>query len=198
MRGNRLAEGLFPAHGECGQAFMAFSAVVGQREPPPGIWRRSCREPSVPMSVARMEPSPSSPVAAWSTAAPGSVPEQDAGGAVLPVHDGGKLFRGNDKRRFHLAGAQVLYGRLHGEQEAGAGGGNIKGCGILGPQGILDVAGGSGRERIRCDGGDDDQVDVFRAAIRRTPARAGRPSYPCGKCTRQGRRCGVPRCPCVR
>ena len=92
----------------------------------------------------------------------GSVPEQDAGGAVLPVHDGGKLFRGNDKRRFHLAGAQVLYGRLHGEQEAGAGGGNIKGCGILGPQGILDVAGGSGRERIRCDGGDDDQVDVFR------------------------------------
>ena len=41
-------------------------------------------------------------------------------------------------------------------------GGNIKGGGIPGPQGILDVAGGSGRERIRGDGGDDDQVDVFR------------------------------------
>ena len=54
----------------------AFSAVVGQREPPPGIWSRSCREPSEPISVARTEPSPSSPVEAWSTAAPAPSPNR--------------------------------------------------------------------------------------------------------------------------
>ena len=93
---------------------------------------------------------------------PGAVPEQDAGAAVLPVDDGGKFFSGDDERRFHLAGADVLDGGLHGEQEAGAGGGNVKGGGILGAKGILDIAGSGRGERIRRDGGDDNQVNILR------------------------------------
>lgn len=139
----------------------AFSAVVGQREPPPGIWSRSCREPSEPISVARTEPSPF-PRGGLEHGCPGAVPEQDAGAAVLPVDDGGKFFRGDDESRFHLAGADVLNGGLHGEQEAGAGGGNVKGGGILGAKGILDVAGSGRGERIRRDGGDDNQVNILR------------------------------------
>ena len=42
-----------------------------------------------------------------------------------------------------------------GGQEAGAGGGNVKGGGILGAQGILDIAGSGRGERIRRSGCDN-------------------------------------------
>ena len=44
----------------------------------------------------------------------------------------------------------------------GAGGGNVKGGGILGSQSILDIAGSGRGERIRRDGGDDNQVNILR------------------------------------
>ena len=51
----------------------AFSAVIGQALPPPGMLSRWVRFPSVPISVARMDPSSGS--ARRSTAAPAPSPK---------------------------------------------------------------------------------------------------------------------------
>lgn len=50
-----------------------FSAVIGQAEPPPGISNKCVRLPSVPISVATIEPSPGS--AQRRTAAPAPSPK---------------------------------------------------------------------------------------------------------------------------
>ena len=160
--GNCLAEGLLAAHGEGSQAFVgvlhrggaAGAATRNLEQVMQGAVRADVRseDGAFPfLSRGSLEHGGS-----------GAVPEQDAGGAVLPVDDGGKFFRGDDEGRLHLARAEELDGRFHGEQEAGAGGGNVKGGGILGAQGVLDIAGGGRSERIRRNGGDDDQVDILR------------------------------------
>lgn len=157
-----MAEGLIAAHGQGSQAFMGVFRCGGAA----GAAARNLEQ--VMQGAVRTDirgkdgAFPLFPRGGLEHGCPGAVPEQDAGAAVLPVDDGGKFFRGDDESRFHLAGADVLNGGLHGEQEAGAGGGNVKGGGILGAKGILDVAGSGRGERIRRDGGDDNQVNILR------------------------------------
>lgn len=160
--GNRLTEGLLAAHGEGSQAFMGIFRRGGAAGTAAGNLEQ-VMQGAVRADVRGEDGAfPFFPRGSLEHGCAGAVPEQDAGGAVLPVDDSGEFFCGDDERRFHLARAEELDRRLHGEQEAGARGGNVKGGGILGAQGVLDIAGGGRGERIRRNGGNDDQVNILR------------------------------------
>lgn len=91
----------------------------------------------------------------------GTVAKEDAGGAVLPVSESGEFFGSDDEGVFESTTFDEAFGDLHGVEEAGAGGGDVKGDGVFGAEVLLNVAGGGGGEGIGGDGGDDDEVDFF-------------------------------------
>jgi hypothetical protein len=92
---DRDFEDLLALHVEGVEVLIDVSAVIGQAVPPPGISSKWVRLPSVPISVATIEPSPGS--ARRSTAAPAPSPKQHAGRAILPIGDGGEFFRTDDQ-----------------------------------------------------------------------------------------------------
>ena len=88
-----------------------------------------------------------------------AVAEEDAGVAVLPVDDGGELFRADDENGVVDAGGDELVGGDERVKEAGTGGADVIGGGAGGADLALDMAGGGGEGGVGCAGGDDDQVD---------------------------------------
>ncbi len=88
-----------------------------------------------------------------------TIAEEDAGVAVVPVDDGGKLFRADDQDGLVEPRGDELIRRDERVEEAGAGGRDIEGGSPCRPDLVLDVTGGGGEGSIRRAGGDDDQID---------------------------------------
>ena len=121
----------------------------------------------------------------------GAVAEEDAGGAVGPIHDAGEFLGTDDEGATIGAGAHHVLGDLERVDEAGAGRGDVE-AGDVAAQAELGLQeAGRGREGdVRRHRGDDEQVDVGRrqagalqglggglgAEVRRILARAGDPA----------------------
>ena len=92
-----------------------------------------------------------------------SVAEEDAGGAVGVVNDGGHGVGANDEDFGVRAGFDELGSHLQGVDEAGTGGGEVESPGAFCAELVLDETGGGGEHHIGRNGGDDDGLDFFRA-----------------------------------
>lgn len=91
----------------------------------------------------------------------GAVTEENAGIAVLPVDDGGKLVGSDDQNGLRRSRGDVVAGSLHSEKESGAGSRKIETGGVHGTDPGLHEAGGAGEEHVGRDRGADDQVDLL-------------------------------------
>ena len=96
----------------------------------------------------------------------GSIAKEDAGGAVGPVDEGGEFFGTDDEGIAKGSRLDHALGEFHGVEEAGAGGGDVEGDGIVRADLLLHVARGGGREGIGRDGSYDDEFDVFSGHAR--------------------------------
>ena len=92
-----------------------------------------------------------------------AITEEDAGGAIGVIENGGHHVTADDQNFFVRAAGNELRADGEGVQEAGTGGGKIESPGIFRAEMILDEAGGGGEKHVRSYGGDDDHADVVRA-----------------------------------
>ena len=91
----------------------------------------------------------------------GTIAEEHAGRAILPIGDGGEFFRADDEGVLESAVGDQALGDFHRIEKPGAGGGNIERHGVGRAELLLDMAGGRRSRRVRRDGGDDDQFDFL-------------------------------------
>jgi hypothetical protein len=90
----------------------------------------------------------------------GTVAEEDAGAAVLPVEDAGHGLRSHDQRAAGRAGADELVGDADGIDEPGANGLDIEGRTSVDIEALLQQAGGGRKDLIRRRSRQHDQIDV--------------------------------------
>ena len=91
----------------------------------------------------------------------GAIAEQHAGAAIVPVDPAAELVGADHQGAAHAAAADVLAGGDQGKQEAAAGGRDVEGHGVAGPQHPLDPRGRT-EEVVGAGGGQNDQVQVAR------------------------------------
>ena len=122
----------------------------------------------------------------------GAVTEEDAGGAVGPIHDAGEFLGSDDEGATVGAGAHHVLGDLEGVDEAGAGGGDVEAGDVTAQAELGLQEARRGREGdVRRHRRDDEEVDVggrqagalqglgggLGAEVRRILARAGDPAF---------------------
>ena len=93
----------------------------------------------------------------------GAVAEQDAGVAVLVVHDGRHDFGPDDQHPLGVPGLDLGPGVLQGEDEPAAGSLEVEAPGVLGADHFLDEPGRGREDHVRSHRGHDDQVHFTRA-----------------------------------
>ena len=91
----------------------------------------------------------------------GAVAEQHAGVAVLPIDDGGKLFRADDQHGVVGARHDELLGDFQAVNKSGAGGFEVESGRAARADFLLHQAGRGRKRHVGRDGGDDDQIDLL-------------------------------------
>src|SRR5690348_9603557 len=86
----------------------------------------------------------------------GSIPEQDARIAVLPIYEAGKGFGSNDQRIFDGAATNSLCGHIGRKDKTGASGEQVKSAGLARADLILNQASCSRENIFRRRRGTDD------------------------------------------
>src|SRR4051812_16136397 len=69
----------------------------------------------------------------------GTIAEQDAGGAILPIEDAAESLRTDDERGFGRAGAQHRVRDREGVEEAGTDGMDVEGNAVVDAEHRLDL-----------------------------------------------------------
>ena len=91
---------------------------------------------------------------------PRAVTEQDAGGTVLEIGDGRELLGADHQHRLALPRGDEAFGHGEGEDVARAGGADVEGGGVLGPDEGLEIAGSARKQAIRTGGREHDGVEI--------------------------------------
>ena len=95
-----------------------------------------------------------------------TVAKEDARVAVLPIHDGRKLFRADDQNGVIGAGHDELLGDFQAVDESGAGGLQVEGGRAQGADLLLDQAGRRGKDHVGGDGGENNEVNLIAGDAR--------------------------------
>src|SRR5690349_23706480 len=92
----------------------------------------------------------------------GTVAEQNAGRAILPVNDGAHFLGADDQRGFGRAGHDQTFSGAHRVEPASAGGADIERSSPRRTELGLDVDSSRRKKSIRCGGAENDDVDLSR------------------------------------
>ena len=91
----------------------------------------------------------------------GSIAKEDAGVAIGPVDDRAEFVGPDDEGFFGRAGGDELPRQLHAVEKTGAGGRDVEAGGFGSAEGLLYETRGGGEGHVGCDGGDNDEIEVF-------------------------------------
>ena len=109
-----------------------------------------------------------------------AVAEEDAGVAILPVHDGGEFLRADHQHGVVRAGHDELLPDLECVNEPGAGRLDVERRRVVCAEFFLHKTGRCREGHVRRDGGEDDQIDIggidlgpLKRALRRVGGHVG-------------------------